>query len=87
MGRTPQPSGESFCALWPAWLPDGSRIAFNSDRDGNSDIYGMNADGSGQTDITDSPAEDGTPAWSPDRRPDRFLVRSALGQSGLARQP
>ena len=29
----------------PAWSPDGQRIAFSSDRDGNYDIYVMNADG------------------------------------------
>ena len=27
----------------PAWSPDGSRIAFVSDRDGNREIYTMNA--------------------------------------------
>ena len=30
---------------WPAWSPDGTRIAFQSNRDGNSDIYVMAADG------------------------------------------
>ena len=29
----------------PAWSPDGSRIAFASDRDGDWDIYVMDADG------------------------------------------
>ena len=31
----------------PDWSPDGRPIAFYSDRDGDPDIYGMNADGSG----------------------------------------
>ena len=49
----------------PAWSPDGKRIAFYSERDGNADIYVMNADGSGVTQLTRSTAQDGIPAWSP----------------------
>ena len=47
------------------WSPDGSRIAFSSDRDGDFDVYVMNADGSGVTNLSDNPAEDSLPAWSP----------------------
>ncbi len=39
----------------PAWSPDGTRIVFMSDRDGDWEIYVMNADGSGQTRLTESP--------------------------------
>jgi Tol biopolymer transport system component len=46
--------------------PGCSKIAFASDRDGNSEIYVMNPDGSGQTRLTNNPALDYTPAWSPD---------------------
>ena len=42
------------------------RIAFTSDRDGNDEIYVMNADGSGVTRVTDNPAADSEPTWSPD---------------------
>ena len=52
----------------PAWSPDGRLIAFESDRDGNSEIYVMNADGSGQIRLTDNAAADLEPAWSPDSR-------------------
>src|SRR5207247_11024943 len=49
----------------PAWSPDGQRIAFSSQRDGSTDIYVMNADGSGLRRVTAGPF-DQQPAWSPD---------------------
>ena len=39
----------------PAWSPDGSRIAFTSNRDGNYEIYVMNADGSNPRNVTVAP--------------------------------
>ena len=51
---------------YPAWSPDGSKIAFQSDRDGNSEIYVMNADGTNVIKLTSNTAEDWTPAWSLD---------------------
>jgi Tol biopolymer transport system component len=61
----------------PAWSPDGSRIVFESDRDGNYDIFVMNADGSQIRQLTRNPfgrveeffaksPGDISPAWSPD---------------------
>ncbi len=49
----------------PAWSPDGSKIAFTSNRDGNPEIYVMNRDGSGLHRMTNNPAIDVTPTWSP----------------------
>jgi len=49
----------------PFWSPDGKKLAFNSSRDGNSEIYVTNADGSGQKRLTNNPASDGNPSWSP----------------------
>ncbi len=46
-------------------VPPG-RIAFVSDRDGNQEIYIMNADGSGQVNLTQNAAPDEDPWWSPD---------------------
>lgn len=48
--------------------PDGSRIAFNSDRDGgDGDVFVMNVDGSGVTDLTQNDVfGDGVGEWSPD---------------------
>ena len=50
----------------PAWSPDGTRIAFHSYRDGDWDIFLMNADGSNQRRLTNHRASDTFPAWSPD---------------------
>ena len=49
--------------------PDLSRIAFDSYRDGASDIYVMSPDGSGLTNLTRNGAESSwRPVWSPDGR-------------------
>jgi Tol biopolymer transport system component/Ca2+-binding RTX toxin-like protein len=50
----------------PAWSPDGTRIAFSSTRDGNSEIYVMDRTGGDVTHLTENDASDGVPAWSPD---------------------
>ena len=52
----------------PAWSPDSKRIAFTSDRDGNDEIYVMNADGSNQTNLTRHDSGDWDSVWSPDGR-------------------
>ena len=47
--------------------PASTKIAFFSDRDsGDREIYLMNADGSGQTNLTSSPGRDQSPSISPD---------------------
>src|SRR5262249_46194546 len=50
----------------PSFSRDGTRIAFESDRDGNEEIYVMNADGTGQTRLTNNFVEDSDPSFSPD---------------------
>lgn len=50
----------------PTWSPDGTRIAFRTRRDGNDEIYVMNADGSCQVNLTRDAVSDWSPAWSPD---------------------
>lgn len=49
----------------PAWSPDGAKIAFLSQRDGNNEIYVMNADGTGQTNLTRHADMDTLPSWQP----------------------
>ena len=39
-------------------------IAFNSDRDGDYEVYIMNSDGTDLTKITDNDSNDGFPSWS-----------------------
>ncbi len=45
----------------PRWSPDGTQIYFHSARDGNREIYRINADGSDPQNLTNSPADDTTP--------------------------
>ncbi len=52
----------------PAWSPDGRTIVFVSWRDGNGEVYAMNADASDPRNLTQHPAKDVRPAWSPDGR-------------------
>ncbi len=47
---------------WAAWQPP---IAFTSDRDGNREIYTMDRQGGAVRRLTEDPAADETPAWSP----------------------
>ena len=49
-----------------ATSPTNGKIVFSSGRDGNSEIYSMNADGSGQTRLTNNAAEDAEPSISAD---------------------
>lgn len=52
------------------WSPDGTRIVFQSDRGAATpfatQVYLMNADGSGVRRLTEGPAVHGYPSWSPD---------------------
>ncbi|MBV9210664.1 MAG: PD40 domain-containing protein, partial [Acidobacteria bacterium] len=50
----------------PAWSPDGSKIAFTSNRDGNYELYVMNADGSNLLRLTNQAGDDRFATYSPD---------------------
>ena len=52
----------------PAWSPEGRRIAFESTRSGDMDIWVMDAQGKHAHAVTFSQGEDENPAWSPDGR-------------------
>src|SRR5437667_6655635 len=59
-------ASDRLAPLNPAWSPDGTKIAFSTNRDGNYEIYTMNADGSGPTRLTSNAADDASPTWSHD---------------------
>ena len=61
--RLTNPAADGF---QPAWSSDGAKIAFYSDRDGDTGIYVMNADGSGQANLTNDASDEWSPAWSPE---------------------
>lgn len=50
----------------PAWSPDGKQIAFTSTRDGNQEVYLIDATGQNLKRITQDPGLDAHPAWTPD---------------------
>lgn len=50
----------------PVWSPDGSKIAFASDREGSNDVFIMNADGGEATRLTFNSASELPQAFSPD---------------------
>ena len=53
--------------MMPSWSPDGTKIAFSSDRDYNGEIYIMDIDGSNQKNITNTTNfDESDPSWSPD---------------------
>jgi len=74
---TNHPSTDSY----PVWSPRGDKIAFVTDRESglgpldtspkiimtyNTEIFVMNADGTGQSNLTNDPGRDAYPSWSPD---------------------
>lgn len=61
----------------PSWSPDGSRIAFVSDRTGTPQIYMMNPDGTGQRRISFQGGYNVNPEWSP--RGDRIAYAAMVG--------
>jgi dipeptidyl aminopeptidase/acylaminoacyl peptidase len=70
LGMEPYPSVRLTDAAgndaFPGISPDGQEVAFSSKRDGNTELYIMNSDGSGQRRLTRNKAVDYGPAFSPE---------------------
>jgi TolB protein len=63
--QTPAAGNPSKQNYLPVWSPDGTKIAFTTNRDGNPEIYVMNRDGGNVRRMTNSPSIDVSPTWSP----------------------
>jgi Tol biopolymer transport system component len=85
---------------YPMWSPNGEKLTFNTNRDGNAEVYMMNADGSNPKNISQSPkSTEGLANWSPDGRylvlysdrpgnKDVFVLDLASGQwTNISRHP
>src|SRR5689334_7246150 len=62
LGAVPEPNRN------PTLAPDSGRILFQSDRDGNWEVYSMRVDGSEQINLSHNAADDEQPSLSPDGR-------------------
>jgi TolB protein len=51
---------------WANFSPDGTRIVFISERDGNRELYTVDSNGFNPRNLTNNPASDSAPSWSPD---------------------
>jgi CubicO group peptidase (beta-lactamase class C family) len=67
---------------FPRWSPDGTRIAYvQFDERGSSDLHLMSPDGADRVQLTDDPAFDTVPQWSPDGSTIWFATRAAGRES------
>jgi serine/threonine protein kinase len=67
---------------WPSWSPDGSLLAYASDRSGNFEISVRRGEGGQDVSVTNDPAQDVQPAFSPDGNTIAF-VSTRASRTGL----
>ena len=67
---------------WPTWSPDGSVLAFASNRSGNFEIYVRRVEGGQEVNVTDDKGEDYQPAFSPNGDSVAF-VSTRSSRSGM----
>jgi len=66
----------------PVFSPDGSRIAFTGEYDGNTDVFVMPASGGTPKRLTYHPREDGAVGWTPDGKRVLFVSTRAAAMDG-----
>jgi Tol biopolymer transport system component len=67
---------------YPSFSPDGQRIIYMAEHEGNRDLFIMDVDGTNIVQLTDDPTYDYEPAWSPDGERIAFISRRS-GNSEL----
>jgi Tol biopolymer transport system component len=68
---------------FPAWSPDGTRIAYSSDRTGDIEIYVRTLASGTDLRLTTAPGRDAHPSWSPDGRQIAFQSPREDGHTNL----
>jgi Tol biopolymer transport system component len=67
---------------YPTWSPDGSLLAFESNRSGDFEVYVRRVEGGQEVNITSDPAQDYQPSFSPDGNSVAFVSTRSSG-SGM----
>ena len=81
VGGTPRLVTEKGPSYLHGWSPDGKRLAYCAERNGQYDIYTISVDGGAETQLTDLPGLDDGPEYSPDGKHIWFnSVRTGLMQ-------
>jgi eukaryotic-like serine/threonine-protein kinase len=81
LARLTPPTGR---AEWPSWSPDGSLLAFSSDRSGDFEIYVRRGEGGQDVKVTNDPGQDIQPVFSPDGSAIAF-VSTRASKTGLVK--
>jgi eukaryotic-like serine/threonine-protein kinase len=84
LSRVARFSHDAGISEWPTWSPDGSLLAFASNRSGNFEIYVRRIDGGQEINVTNDPAEDFQPSFSPDGKSIAF-VSTRSSRTGIIR--
>ena len=58
-------TNNAYSDRYPAWSPDGTQVVFTSNRDGDNEIFIMDANGENQVQLTDNEYEDVDPHFFP----------------------